>query len=167
MALGRSALQERQISMGQLIMDKTILIISMMLLLIILLPLVTSLVFSKPAEKKATKVPSAPNPPERKKGPRAFEELRRVIKSKKSSTAVLKEALDELLLHYGKIPPKLGIRSHPDFDYYRDILFAVCRHPNIDKDILLAFDRGLREKNSQYRREIDEAVKGGLESRGM
>lgn len=149
-------------------MDKTTLIIIMILLLLLLLPLVSSLVFSGSSSKgKSKKAAPAASRSTRKKGPRTFDELRRIVRTRGSSTEALKEALNELLLHYGKIPDKLGSRGHPDFDYYRDVIFSACRHRNIDKDTLLAFDRGLRDKNPQYRKEIDEAVKGGLESRGI
>lgn len=146
-------------------MDKTTLTVIMILLLILLIPLVGTLVFPKKDKQKPKSKPAAPSQGARKKGPRSFDELRKAIKNKESSTADLKEALNELLLHYGKIPDKLGARSHPDFDYYREVLFSACRHRNIDKDTLLEFDKGLRQKNPQYSPQIDEAIKGGLESR--
>ena len=149
-------------------MDKTVLIIAMMVLLVVLVLLVLAYSFSRAAKKRANKRTGKPVvKPKQIKQPRSFDELRSVIKNKRSSAMVLSEALDELLLHYGMIHRKLGARPHPDFDRYMEILFAICRHPNTNKDIVVSFDKRLAEKNPDYRREIDDALQRGLSSRGM
>ena len=60
---------------------------------------------------------------------------------------------------------KLGLRAHPDFDIYMDILFTICRHPNANKDLIIKFDRELEELNSEYKKEINDAITKGLNSR--
>jgi len=60
---------------------------------------------------------------------------------------------------------KLGLRTHPDFDTYMDILFTICRHPNTNKDIIIKFDKELSRLNPEYKKEINEAITKGLNSR--
>ena len=149
-------------------MDKTALIIVMMVLLVVLLILVFAYVYTRSAKRKSDMQAKKPAvQPQKVKKPRSFEELRSVIKNKRSAASELQEALDELLLHYGTIERKLGVRPHPDFDRYMEILFTICRHPNTNKDIVVSFDKRLAEKNPDYRREIDEALQRALSSRGM
>jgi hypothetical protein len=47
-----------------------------------------------------------------------------------------------------------------------DILFAICRHPNTNKDIIINFDKELEHLNPEYKKEINEAIAKGLNSRG-
>ena len=148
-------------------MDKTTLILIMNGLLIVLLLLVITFVFAR-SGKKAPKKPAVSKPQTAvKKRVRSFEELKAAIKDKKSSARTMQEALDELLEHYGTIEKKLGIRPHPDFGRYMEILFIICRHRNTNKDIIVDFDRRLAEKNPDYRKEIDDALQRGLSSRGL
>ena len=149
-------------------MDKTALIIVMMVLLVVLVILVFAYAYTRAAKKKSElRAKKSAAQPRNAKQPRSFEELRSVIKNKRSIASELQEALDELLLHYGTIERKLGVRPHPDFDRYMEILFTICRHPNTNKDIVVSFDKRLAEKNPDYRREIDDALQRGLSSRGM
>ena len=89
-----------------------------------------------------------------------------VIKKKTSTTQQLKEALDLILKHHGTIHPKLGMRPHPDFDIYGEVLLRICRHPNTNKDIILNFDHALEKKNDDYKKEINDFITKGLNSRG-
>jgi len=57
------------------------------------------------------------------------------------------------------------MRAHPDFDIYMEILFTICRHPNTNKDIVIKFDRELGRLNPEYKKEINEAITKGLNSR--
>lgn len=88
-----------------------------------------------------------------------LDELLGVIKNKKSTTDELKNALDLVMKYHDKI--------HPDFNIYGEMLLRVCRHPNINKDILLKFNRELEKRNEGYKREINDAVTIGLDSRGF
>jgi hypothetical protein len=72
-----------------------------------------------------------------------------------------------ILKYYGHIHEKLGIRSHPDFDIYMEILIIICRHPNTNKDIIIKFDKELTRLNPSYKAEINEALTKGLNSRGV
>ena len=89
-----------------------------------------------------------------------------VIKNKKTSSQDLSKALDLILKHHGRIHKKLGERSHPEFDYYMDVLFSICRHPNTNKNLILGFDKKLEALNLDYKKDINEAIAKGLNSRG-
>ena len=93
--------------------------------------------------------------------------LRMIIKDKKTTSKELKKALDLVLKHYGKIHKKLGVRTHPDFDIYMEILIVICRHPNTNKNIIVDFDRELGKLNPEYKADINDAITKGLDSRGF
>jgi len=90
-----------------------------------------------------------------------------IIKNKRSNADTLSEALELVIKHHGKVHKKLGLRPHPDFDIYMDILFTICRHPNANKDMIIIFDRELEKLNPDYKKEINEAIAKGLNSRGF
>lgn len=92
--------------------------------------------------------------------------LLEVIKNKNSTTEELKEALDLVIKHHGTIHPKLGLRAHPDFDIYGEIIIRLCRHPNTNKNLILDFERALEKKNEDYVRDINEYLEKGLNSIG-
>lgn len=98
---------------------------------------------------------------------RSLHDLTKVIKNKSSTTKELKEALDLIIKHHGTIHKKLGIRSHPDFDIYAEVIMRICRHPNTTKDLIVNFDRELEDKNKEYKREINDFLTKGLNSRGF
>ena len=93
--------------------------------------------------------------------------LLKIIKNKKSSASELKTALDLVLKHHGKVHKKLGLRPHPDFDNYMDILFTICRHPNTNKSLIVKFDMALGKLNPEYKKEINDTITKGLNSRGF
>jgi uncharacterized membrane protein YhiD involved in acid resistance len=90
-----------------------------------------------------------------------------IIKNRRSNAHTLSEALELVIKHHGKVHKKLGLRPHPDFDTYIDILFTICRHPNANKDMIITFDRELEKLNPEYKKEINEAIAKGLNSRGF
>ena len=94
-----------------------------------------------------------------------LESLRAVIKNKRTKEETIKEALDIVIKYHGTSHKKLGIRAHPDFDIYMDILFSICRHPNTTKNIILGFDHALGKLNPEYKKDINEAISKGLNSR--
>ncbi len=96
-----------------------------------------------------------------------LESLVAIVKDKNSTKVELEEAIDQVLKYHGKIHPKLGMRSHPDFDIYGLIILKICHHPHTDKKIILKFDKELREKNPEYAHEINEFLIKGLDSRGL
>ena len=146
-------------------MEITLLIKSIMGLVIIL-ALLLLLLFYKPKKKLKKKKVKAPRTDEGK--PKTdLESLRSIIKSKKSTEKELKEALDLVLKHHGHVHKKLGLRSHPDFDVYMEILMVICRHPNTTKDIIVDFDKSLGRLNPTYKAEINDAITKGLNSRGF
>ncbi len=111
---------------------------------------------AEPARKKETTPLAKPT----------LDSLVQIVKNKRSDAQKLSETLSLIIQHYGVIAKKMGIRPHPDFDIYMDILFSICRHPNTNKDIILDFDKELEKLNPEYKKEINEAITKGLYSRG-
>lgn len=96
----------------------------------------------------------------------SLEKLADIIRNKSSSKEELRDALDLILKHHGTIHAKLGLRPHPDFDVYGEILLRICRHPNTNKNIILDFDKALEAKNEEYKKDINDFITKGLNSRG-
>ncbi|WP_457746879.1 hypothetical protein [Sulfurimonas sp.] len=146
-------------------MDVVVLVKSIVGLMIVLGILIFVL-FYTPSKRKKKKEKSIQK--NVKKRPEMdFTRLLAIIKNKKSSTQELEEALDLIIKYHGKIHPKLGIRAHPEFDIYADILFRICRHPNTTKELIINFDRSLEKLNPDYNKEINDALTKGLNSRGF
>ena len=95
-----------------------------------------------------------------------LESLLKIIKNKKSTTKELSDALDLVIKYHGTIHPKLGMRAHPDFDVYGEIILRICRHPHTNKNIILSFDKALESKNEEYKKDINDFITKGLNSRG-
>ena len=146
-------------------MEITLLLKAFMGLVGVLLLLIIFLLYSP--KKKKQKEKKAKVVEQESEDYKTLDELLQVIKNKKSTTDELKNALDLVMKYHGTIHPKLGMRTHPDFNIYGEILLRVCRHPNINKDILLKFNRELEKRNEGYKREINDAVTKGLDSRGF
>lgn len=144
-------------------MEITLLLKSIMGLVVILALLIFLLFLpSKKKEKDALKSTT----PSQKKPPNTdLKYLVSIIKKKKTTTKELKDALDMVIKHHGIVHEKLGLRAHPDFDIYMDILFTICRHPNTSTEIVIKFDRELARLNPEYKKEINEAITKGLNSR--
>ena len=94
-----------------------------------------------------------------------LESLKKIIKNKKSSTIQLSEALDLIIKYHGEIHPKLGIRTHPEFDNYMEIIIRLCHHPRADSKMVVKFDKELRAKNPDYEKDINDVIAKGLNSR--
>jgi len=90
-----------------------------------------------------------------------------VIQNKQSTTLELQNALDMILKYHGTIHPKLGIRAHPEFQAYSEVLLRICRHKNTNKNLILKFNRELERLNPEYKREINDSLTKGLNSRGV
>ena len=97
----------------------------------------------------------------------SLENLAKIIKDKKSTTQELQTALDLIIKHHGTIHKKLGIRAHPDFNIYAEVILRICRHPNTTKNLILKFDRELQSKNKEYHKDIEDFLTKGLNSRGV
>ncbi len=136
--------------------------------LIVVLGLLVFLLFF-PAKRKKTNIQAVQKNPIKTKGTDGLktdlESLRVVIKNKKTKKETLKEALDLVIKYHGTIHKKLGMRPHPDFDIYMDILFSICRHPNTNKNLIVGFDSALEKLNPEYKKDINEAIAKGLNSR--
>jgi len=139
-------------------MDITTLILAMAALLGVLFVLVL-LYTSKGRSPKSEPVsPSLQEPYRAAARPRTFDELEAVILDRKSSKEQLRDASAEIGSRFARVyATTLGRYSH--------IIVALCRHPKTDKDIVVAFDRALREANPNLRQELDAALQKGLNSR--
>ncbi len=147
----------------------TLYIIASVLMLLIVLIIVVFLIIrsnQEDSDRKAKAVSNStkvlsPEP----KIPHDFESLRKIIKNKKSTALQLSEALDLIIKYHGEIHPKLGIRTHPEFDNYIDVIIRLCRHPRADSKMVVKFDKELRAKNPTYEKDINDAITKGLNSR--
>jgi len=95
-----------------------------------------------------------------------FDELLKVIKTQTSSKEELQKAVDMIIKYYSKIPPKLGIRTNPEFDKYIALIIYLVRHQNTNKELILSLDRALRKSNPSYEPELNDALSKALNSRG-
>lgn len=152
-------------------MEITLLIKSIMGLVVILGLLVFLLFLPSRKKKKISvaskKVSKTSESPQKNRIESGLNSLLAIIKDRKTTTLKLKEALDLVIKHHGVVHKKLGLRPHPDFDLYMDILFTICRHPNTSKDLIVKFDRELERLNPEYKKEINDAISKGLNSRGI
>lgn len=140
-------------------MDVATLVIIVLVLIVILAVLLIIYLrsFAKEYSHNSTGSQKAPT--------KTFEELIAQIKSRQSSVAELKSALDEIVEFYAKIPDKVDHKEHEMFKVYEDILQSICTHPNTSKEIILKFNKSLEQKNPMYKKEINSAVKKGLDAR--
>lgn len=148
-------------------MEITLLIESFIGLIILLAGLMFLLFYSPSAKVKRVEKKLSKTISDIKKPKIDLDSLRAIIKNKKTTSEELKEALDLVLKYHGNIHKKLGIRTHPDFDIYMEMLIIICRHPNTNKNIIINFDKELSKLNPQYKAEINDAITKGLNSRGV
>jgi len=148
-------------------MELTLLIKSIMGLSVLLLILVFLLYvpFGETKEKKEKKKKTLKEP--REKVDFDLNHLHSIVANKKSTTQELKDALQLVIKYHGIMHTKLGMRAHPDSDIYMDILFKAARHPKIDKASLVKFNGDLEKLNPDYKKEINDALMRGLNSRGL
>jgi len=147
-------------------MELSLLVETIIGLVVILIILVFLLVLPSKKRAKATKKTSKLSSSSTK-DKTDLESLRKIIRNRQSSTKELEYAVDMVLKHHGKIPPKMGVRVNPQFDAYSEMLMMLCRHPNTNKNIILKLDKELRRLNPEYTAEINDATAKGLESRGF
>ena len=143
-------------------MDITLLVESFLGLTALLGFLIVYLLYSG-RDKKATKVKKVGVGVKKKKVEKpleetTLEELLNIIKSKKSTTDELKTSTELVISKFGKIK---------EFNKYGDIIMALCRHPNVNKNIITKFDKELSKLNPDHKREINLYLEKGLNSRGF
>ena len=145
-------------------MEMALLLKSIMGLSVLLAILVVFLYFPFGEKKKKQKkeVKAA-----REKPNTDLEYIRSVVKEKKSSLEEITKVLDVLLKYKGSIPAKLGLRPHPDSNIYMDIVFKTARHPNVDKNVVIRLITELEKLNPGYKKELNDALMRGLNSRGL
>jgi len=146
-------------------MEITLLIKSGMGLIAILSILIFILLSSQ--KKKAIKKRASTKTKPTQKENITLDYLRAKIRERKTDAKELKVLLDLVIKHHGTIHKKLGLRPHPDFDAYMEIIITICRHPNTNKHLIVQFDRELSKLNPEYLHEINDALAKGLNSRGL
>lgn len=135
--------------------------------LVLLLGFLMFLLLYNPSRRKKSPKKKTYTTPSKNQEDTSLAALRKIIRNRSSSTKELQNALSLVLKYHGNIHPKLGIRAHPDFDAYAEILFTIARHKNINKDIIVKFDNELEKRNPAYKKEIYEELMKGLNSRGV
>ncbi|MDD5372884.1 MAG: hypothetical protein PHO62_05600 [Sulfurimonas sp.] len=145
-------------------MEPELIIKSIMGLIAVLAVLIFFLFFEPSKGSKTQKKADDNNVGEEIKPDLIF--LKNIVKNKKTDEEKLGETLDLIIKYYGAIDKKVGIKPHPNFDIYADILFTICKHPHTNKNIIIKFDRELEKLNPEYKKEINEAIAKGLNSRG-
>lgn len=144
-------------------MDIVLLIQSGFGLVVILGVLIFFLLSSK---KKTKNLESGVKDSDTGQPQRDLNSLRAIIKNKQTSEKELKNAVDLVLKEYGVIDNRSDSIQNKSFDIYKEILFSICTHPNTNKNIIINFDKELRRFNPNYKDEINDAIKIGLNSRG-
>jgi len=139
------------------------LLIGTILGLVIVLTVLMFILLKPKKQKKVKKSTISPSKKTEKK--EDLESLRQIIKNKNSTKEQLTYAVDQVLKNYGKIPEKMGVRLHPKFDIYSEMLVTLCRHSNTSKNIILKFDKELAKMNTGYKSELNDALSKGLNSR--
>ncbi|HIC44217.1 MAG TPA: hypothetical protein EYO73_07975 [Sulfurimonas sp.] len=149
-------------------MSTTTLMILLGILLLILVPLLLSY-FIFPDDKAPIEFVKKMNTPPviSRDKPLSFEEILEVFGDTQSSKETLREVIEQLIKHHGKIHAKLGDLPHPDFKRYLSLIIVLCNNPKADKDIIIALDQKLCTKNPRYALNIDEAVNKGIAARGF
>ena len=152
-------------------MEASTLITILIVLLVLLIPLLLSYLIYPDEKlskdiKKVEKVVEKSTEIDPSKA-LSFEEISSIFVNKKSTKKELRDGIEQLIRHHGKIHAKLGDLPHPDFKRYKEIIMALCANPQADKDIIMAIDQKLRIKNPKYGLDIDDAVNKGIAKRGF
>jgi len=146
-------------------MDITLLIQSLLGLISLLAILMFILLWNFKEKKKSAQAKEMPLE-KKTEADTSLMALRKIIRNPNASARELHDALELVLKYHRNIHPKVGTRTHPDFDSYAEILFHLGRHKHVNKDILIHFDKELEMSNPSYKKEINDALMRGLDSRG-
>ena len=132
----------------------TLYIIASVFILLIVLIIVVFLIIRSSREDSDIKAKAVSNSTKvlslEPKIPHDFESLRKIIKNKKSSALQLSEALDLIIKYHGEIHPKLGIRTHPEFDNYIDVIIRLCRHPRADSKMVVKVEESWATSKTRF-----------------
>ena len=148
-------------------MELTLLLKSIIGLFVLLVILVFLFYFPASRKKQEKEVSKKTTTTPREKVDFDLHHLHDIVANKKTNNEDLKSALELVIKYHGTMHTKLGMRAHPDSDIYMDILFKAARHPNADKNIIVKFSGDLERLNPEYKKEINDALMRGLNSRGI
>lgn len=99
------------------------------------------------------------NPKDKKKPtskPLTLSDIKEIVKQKDRSAEELEKYADKLL--------NFSFTATSKKDMI-DIAFLLAAHKNSNKDIIMKIDKGLKGKNSEFSKDVDVAIKAGLDSR--
>jgi hypothetical protein len=147
-------------------MDVTLLLKYFIGLVILLSIALFFFLYSRSNKKKQIEIKEKKSKPKKIEF-KEFDEYLSIIKNKATDTQTLQQTVDDILKYYGTIPAKLGIRVHPEYYKYEEVLLRLCRHKNTNKNIIISFYKQLLKKNPKYAKEINDALTKGLNSLGM
>jgi len=124
-------------------------------------------VFLYPKKRAIKAKPTAKYPKEKKRRTElcTLDDILESMRDKTTSSKKLHEMIECLVKYHSKIPNKLGMRAHPDFDIYEEIILRLCHHPQTSKELILQLDRVLLKENPTYRVELNDALEKGLNTR--
>jgi hypothetical protein len=126
-------------------------------LLVLLLLLVVIYLLNRPGPAPQRRSSGKAAQP-KKGGLPAFDALEAVILDPKSPKAELSRAVDTIRRHHGTIRAE-------SLERYIHLVIALCRHPQTDKSLVIALDRGLQEQNPNFSQELEAALRKGLNAR--
>ena len=143
-------------------------LIKSFIVLILLLGIFVFFLLSRPKKKKENTTPLTQEKKNKEKTLFCeFDDFLAVIKNRQSSSTDLQNALNGILKYHGTIPTKLGIRLHPEFYKYSEVMLRLCRHKNTNKDLIIHFYKQLSKMNPSYAKEINDALTKGINSLGV
>lgn len=99
------------------------------------------------------------NPKEKKKQgakPLSLADIKEIVQQKDRSEEELEKYADKLL--------NFSFTDTSKKDMI-DIAFLLTAHKNSNKNIIIKVDKGLKGKNSEFSKDVDVAIKAGLDSR--
>ncbi|MDX9813711.1 MAG: hypothetical protein WC144_04855 [Sulfurimonas sp.] len=140
-------------------------IAQIVVLLVAILVILVFLLFVNPRKKQKAKLKKAQQKTTNEPECTTLQCIFKTIKDKNSSQSELENSLDLLMRYHKNIPDKLGIRTNPEFEYYKEIFFYLCKHKNATTKMILGLDKNLSNANPSYKQEINEAIARGLAAR--
>ncbi|MEA1917909.1 MAG: hypothetical protein U9N42_10360 [Campylobacterota bacterium] len=88
----------------------------------------------------------------------SFEKVEKIFKSSHSSRSKLNDAVNYIIEHHVEIPPN-------GFKKYEGLITSLFSHKNVDKTLVLKFDRALNKANPQSKKALAKVLKSALNAR--
>ena len=151
----------------ELLIQSIVGLIIILTILIVLFLLPKKLKKKKIEEEKKQQKKAEEKKQQQKEEVLTFDQLLAIVKDRSSSTEDLEKAIDQVIKYHVKIHPKMGIRAHPEFDKYVELIVHLVRHKNTNKHIILKLDRALLKNNPSYKPELNDTLSKALNARSL